>query len=196
MDKIENLNKKFHQLQTLGEILRLLDELDINDIEAITIGSQLGQVVKLLRGAKETLNEETLDIARHELKKKERLIINNNADESSSNNQPTKKRQSSLNPNIIVVDYLKKALSDMEIFPSRKSIADFFREAFNIDYNVSKESREDLIRKLCKLLLTKNISRADIGDALLKRSSSKYGSFLKEQEDNFLKGWYQAIEKM
>jgi hypothetical protein len=191
MNDPETSSKKVDQFQTLGEILSLLDKLDMNDIEAITAGSYLGQVVKLLRNAKETL-----DVARDELKKEESLI-SNNLDRDSSNNQFSESSESNLNHNQIVIDYLKKALSDIEVFPDRKSIVDFFREAFKIEHPLKKESREDLIKKLCnKLIVKKDIKRTDIGEALLKKSNSKYGSFLKEKEDDFLKGWYKAIERM
>jgi hypothetical protein len=191
MNDPETSIKKIDQFQTLGEILSLLDKLDMNDIEVITAGSHLGQVVKLLRNAKETLY-----VARNELKREESLI-NKELDLDSSNNQFAESSQSNLNSNQIVIDYLKKALSDVEFFPDRKSIVDFFSEYFKIEHSLKKESREDLIRKICnKLILKKDILRADIGEALLKRTSSKYGSFLKEQEDDFLKGWYKAIERM
>ncbi|MEH2198746.1 hypothetical protein [Nostoc sp.] len=202
----ENAKKKFEQLQTLGQILSLIQTLNIDEIEAITTGSHLGEAVKLLKNLKNHLNlaiyelekeENTTSKAIHELEKEENTTSTQSADPEISTQPSQQKINKDENTKKILVDYLTNVVfADTESFPDRKSISDFFKEYFGIDYNLKKESRKELVNRLCKLLLERNITRDAIGDALLKITNSKHGSLLKEKETGFLKSWYEAIEKM
>ncbi len=188
----ENVQKNFQQLQTLGEILCLIQALNIDELEDITTGSYLGEAVKLLKNVKSNLN-----LAIHELENKEDTISNQFTQSEISGQVSSQKTDRKENTKKMVVDYLTNVVfADIEIFTDRKSIADFFKDFFGIEYNLKKESRKDVVSRLCKLVLESNISIDIIGDALLKRTNSKYGSALKEKETGFLKSWYEAIEKM
>ncbi|MEH2209196.1 hypothetical protein [Nostoc sp.] len=202
----ENAKKKFEQLQTLGQILSLIQTLNIDEIEAITTGSHLGEAVKLLKNLKNHLNlaiyelekeENTTSKVIHKLEKEENTKSYQSADSEISTQPSQQKINKDENTKKILVDYLTNVVfADTESFPDRKSISDFFKEYFAIDYNLKKESRKELVNRLCKLLLERNITRDAIGDALLKITNSKHGSLLKEKETGFLKSWYEAIEKM
>jgi hypothetical protein len=89
----------------------------------------------------------------------------------------------------IVADYLTQVFSDLEMFPSRNSINEFFKVYFSVEFNLNKKSRAEIIKRLCRLLLQKNLFRSAIADILLKATKSKYGAFLKEDDAVFLKGW-------
>ncbi|NKB17811.1 MAG: hypothetical protein HC770_06590 [Pseudanabaena sp. CRU_2_10] len=91
----------------------------------------------------------------------------------------------------IVFDYLSYVFSDLEMFPSRGSINEFFKAYFTVDFNLNKKSREQVIGRLCRLLFQKKLNRAAIGDILLRATNSKYGAFLKEKDAVFIKGWQQ-----
>ena len=91
----------------------------------------------------------------------------------------------------IVFDYLSYVFSDLEMFPSRGSINEFFKAYFTVDFNLNKKSREQVIGRLCRLLLQKRLNRSAIGDILLRATNSKYGAFLKEKDAVFIKGWQQ-----
>ncbi|MEH2457353.1 hypothetical protein [Nostoc sp.] len=166
----------------------------------------MGEAVKLLKNLKNHLNlaihelekeEDTTSKAIHELEKQEDTISNQLADSEISTQPSHQKTNKDESTKKILVDYLTNIVfADTESFPDRKSISDFFKEYFGIDYNLKKESRKELVNRLWKLLLEKNITRDVIGDALLKITNSKHGSLLKEKETGFLKGWYKAIEKM
>ena len=202
----ENAKKNFEQLQTLGQILSLIQTLNIDEIEAITTGSHLGEAVKLLKNLKNHLNlaiyelekeEDATSKAIHELEKEEDTTSNQLADSEISTQPSHQKKNKDESTKKILVDYLTNVVfADTESFPDRKSISDFFKEYFGIDYNLKKESRKELVNRLCKLLMERNITRDAIGDALLKITNSKHGSLLKEKETGFLKSWYEAIEKM
>lgn len=191
MNEKQNAKKNFEQLQTLGQILSLIQTLNVDELEAITTGSHLGEAVKLLKNLKDNLN-----LAIDELEKEEDIISNKLADSEISPEPSHQKINRNESTQKIILDYLTKVFADTEIFADRKSISDFFKEYFEIDYNIKKESRKELVSKLCKLLLEKNVTRDEIGDALLKKTNSKHGSLLKEKETGFLKSWYEAIEKM
>ncbi|MDZ8034552.1 hypothetical protein [Nostoc sp. DedSLP04] len=184
--------KNFEQLQTLGQILSLIQILNIDELEAITTGSHLGEAVKLIKNLKNNLN-----LAINELEKQEDTISNELPDSEISTQPSNEKNNKNENTKKIIVDYITSVVStDTESFPDRKSISDFFKEYFDIDYILKKESRKELVNRLCKLVLERNITRDAIGDALLKKTNSKHGSLLKEKETSFLKSWYEAIEKM
>ncbi|MEQ8756938.1 MAG: hypothetical protein RID09_25915 [Coleofasciculus sp. G1-WW12-02] len=191
MNKKEKENEKsqFEQLQKLGEVLNILQLLNLDELESITTGSYLGKAVELLKNVQKNLN---LD---DELKEDEDIIADNLVvfqDKLKPLNQPNKESDYKK----VFVDYLQKVFSDTEEFPDRKSIIKFFQENFNLECEARKSSRTHLISKLARLLLDKNISREEVGEALLKATNFKHGSLLKEKEPSFLKSWYEAIERM
>ncbi|HEY9802694.1 MAG TPA: hypothetical protein V6D25_20185 [Leptolyngbyaceae cyanobacterium] len=187
-----NANKNFEQLKTLGQILELIQNLNIDELEVITTGSHLGEAVQLLKNVKNNLN-----LALNELEKEENTINSQLSETETSTETAHQELDKTKNTKQLLIDYLtNEVFADTEIFADRKSIADFFKEYFDIDYTVKKESRKELINRVYKILLEKNISIDALGDALLKKTNSKYGSFLKEKETGFLKSWYEAIEKM
>jgi hypothetical protein len=89
----------------------------------------------------------------------------------------------------IVFDYLSYVFSDLEMFPSRGSINEFFKAYFTVDFNLNKKSRDQIVGRLCRLLFQKKLNRTAIGDILLRATNSKYGAFLKEKDAVFIKGW-------
>jgi hypothetical protein len=91
----------------------------------------------------------------------------------------------------IVTDYLKQVCEDLELFPNRGSINEFFKVYFGVEFNLNKKSRAQVTKRLCSLLLQKKLKRSQIADILLKATKSKYGAFLKEDDAVFLKGWKQ-----
>jgi hypothetical protein len=190
MNDKDNTNNQFNQLRKLGEILISLESLNLDELESITAGSYLGEAVSLLKNIKKTLK-----LGEHNLEKEESIIASNLARDENQV-QPHIESNREINPNKVFVDYLQKVFSDTEVFSNRKSITDFFKEHFSIEYDSGKKSRAELVSKLCKMLLEKDISREDVGEALLKATNSKHGSLLKEEEPGFLKGWYESIERM
>ncbi|NES72460.1 MAG: hypothetical protein F6K24_48340 [Okeania sp. SIO2D1] len=57
MNSSELINKEYEQLKVLGDILGLLDNLDLAEIEGVTSGSRLGSVIDLLGNVKTTLSD-------------------------------------------------------------------------------------------------------------------------------------------
>jgi hypothetical protein len=235
----KSLKNKSDQLQILGNIFSLIDEIDMEDMVFTTDGSQLGKVVSLLCEVKATFSGlpklvEPLDKsnkAQSKAKVSERVskssptkapkgipsqkkalaqpaivataaskVSVSKATASSRDNPITSKRTQGqvasskitvTERDDIVTDYLKQVFDDLEMFPSRSSINEFFKVYFGVEFNLNKKSRAQVTKRLCSLLLQKKLNRSVIGDILLKATKSKYGAFLKESDAVFLKGWKQ-----
>ncbi|WP_019498292.1 hypothetical protein [Pseudanabaena sp. PCC 6802] len=213
MDISERLQKRSEQLQLLGAAIALLEKIDLEDIVKITDGSRLGKIAKLLNEVKTSLgdiqiedrlnqNLLTIDKAMPKSSSKSRETVSKNAlvpalvvsrGTGSKNIKSAKPQEpirqvavSSAQQNAIIMDYLQQVFSDTETFPSRKSINEFFKDYFEIDYNLNKKSRVETIKRLCRLLLKKQDNRVVIGDILLKATNSKHGAFLKADDTVFL----------
>ncbi|AFY69853.1 hypothetical protein Pse7367_1564 [Thalassoporum mexicanum PCC 7367] len=267
-------NRRSDQIQALGDILHLVEQLDIEDIATVTSGSRLGRVVDLLAQVQQTLalnsansaggqrgnSIATTDRRKHNKHNKHKTngtngvaksgatakngIANHNlalvnaseADAISQENQngnltatqqrqpnksssstaksppqkavaakshkkakQTKRKQSKtkgtnartrrVDPKRIMISYLKQVFADPEVFPDRHSITSFFERHFQIEFQIDKESRPELVSRLSRLAIAQQVSRNELGDLLLADTNQKYGDFLKQDEATFRQGW-------
>jgi hypothetical protein len=209
MDTEKILHKRSEQLQLLSDAIALLDKIDMEDIVKITDGSHLGRIVRLLSEVKTNLvdiqmeNQKTPSITKAMPKSSTKsgktvsktastpaLVVASGVGKTNIklDNRQEPIRQVTIRSDrqkTIVMDYLQQVFSDTETFPSRKSINDFFKDNFEINYNLNKKSRPEIIKRLSKLLLQKQANRSVIGDILLKATNSKHGAFLKAKDSVF-----------
>ncbi|MHC5894897.1 hypothetical protein [Nostoc sp.] len=80
--------------------------MNIDELEAITTGSHLGEAVKLIKNLKNNLN-----LAIHELEKQEDTISNELPDSEISTQPSHEKTNKNENTKKIIVDYLTSVVS-------------------------------------------------------------------------------------
>jgi hypothetical protein len=286
MEMPATLSSRSDQIQALGNILHLVEQLDIEDIATVTSGSRLGRVVDLLAQVKQALSPDSglgnaigsndrrkqgMNGANSAVTNNATNAVENGAEMAIANHtnhdfelvesgeagamrqagksaksapkktnrnglapstrkaktsqtlaakpKPGKRKSSqtatrsgkkansvshkrspksshtkrSSDPKRIMISYLKQVFADVEVFPDRNSITDFFERHFQIEFQIDKESRPELVSRLCRMAIAKQVSRNELGDILLADTNSKYGAFLKQDEVTFLQGWQSGL---